>query len=229
MTMPATPSARTVSTVAWPGCPVCHAAPLAPFAEVEGRRYHRCPHCLATVMDPACRLDAAAEKQLYDLHQNRPDDPGYRRFLSRLAVPLLPHLAPGSRGLDFGCGPGPALAAMLAEQGFAMALYDPFYADDAAVLAVQYDFVTCTEAAEHFFEPRREFARLDRLLRPGGVLGVMTRLLSAEQDFARWQYRRDPSHVVFYQPATLAVLARQFGWRLALPAPDVALFFKPEA
>ena len=35
----------------------------------------------------------------------------------------------------------------------------------------------CSETAEHFREPRVEFARFDALLRPGGVLGVMTGML----------------------------------------------------
>ena len=55
--------------------------------------------------------------------------------------------------------PVPALAAMLTEAGHRMALYDPFFAPDPAPLAV-YDFVTCTEAAEHFHHPAAEFARL---------------------------------------------------------------------
>jgi len=48
-------------------------------------------------------------------------DPRYRRFLARLAEPLIAHLPKGARGLDFGCGPGPTLSLMLREAGFACA------------------------------------------------------------------------------------------------------------
>ena len=63
------------------------------------------------------------------------NDAGYRRFLSKLADPLMARLAPGARGLDYGCGPGPALAAMLREAGHEVALYDPFFAPDPAPLS----------------------------------------------------------------------------------------------
>ena len=43
------------------------------------------------------------------------------RFLGRLAEPLVERLDPGASGLDFGCGPGPALAAMLTRRGYTVA------------------------------------------------------------------------------------------------------------
>ncbi len=77
-------------------------------------------------------------------HENHLDDPGYRRFLSKLADPLLARLPAGSKGLDYGCGPGPALAAMLREAGHQVALYDPFFHPDLTPLERSYDFETCT-------------------------------------------------------------------------------------
>ena len=65
------------------------------------------------------------EKAVYDLHQNDPDDRGYRKFLSRLSAPLLQKLPPNQWGLDFGCGPGPALPDLLKAGGHRVDLYDP--------------------------------------------------------------------------------------------------------
>ena len=48
-------------------------------------------------------------------------------------------------GLDFGAGPGPALAAMMSEDGFDVAIYDPFFQPDAEALQRKYDFITSTE------------------------------------------------------------------------------------
>jgi SAM-dependent methyltransferase len=169
--------------------------------------YWRCDVCQATFLDPAQRLDAEAELAHYRLHRNDPDDPAYRGFLDRLAAPLLERLEAPSSGLDFGCGPGPALAAMLREAGHDVELYDVFFAPDPAVLLRRYDFVTCTETIEHFHDPAAEFRRLDTLLRPGGWLGLMTGMLSDGIDFRAWHYRRDPTHVVFYRRATLRYLA----------------------
>jgi len=229
--MPAVPppfSHVAASDARLPGCPVCAGGGCGHFAQVDQRDYWRCPCCEATFLDAAQRPARADETEHYRLHRNDVHDSGYRRFLSRVAVPLLGRLAPASSGLDYGCGPGPALAAMLSEAGHAMTLYDPLFRDDPSVLDRVYDFVTCTEVVEHFHRPDEEFARLDRLLRPGGCLAVMTAFLMDDEDFARWHYRRDPTHVVFYREATFRAVARRHRWRCEIPAPDVALMFKSD-
>ncbi|WP_269140150.1 class I SAM-dependent methyltransferase [Pseudothauera nasutitermitis] len=178
-------------------------------------------------LEPAQRLGRDAERAFYDTHRNAPDDPGYRRFLARIAEPLMQRLSGSAEGLDYGCGPGPALAAMLAEGGHRVACYDPYYCPDAAVLARDYDFITCTEVAEHFHDPAAEFVRLAGLLRPGGWLAVMTCFQTDDARFANWHYRRDPTHVVFYREETFAWLAGHLGWHLEVPAKDVALLRRP--
>ncbi len=198
-----------------------------PFLTVGARAYHRCPVCAVRFLDPAQRPAIAQEHAHYRTHRNAVDDPGYRRFLSRLASPLMARLAPGARGLDYGCGPGPALAAMLGEAGHAVALYDPLFAPDPAPLQHLHDFITCTEVAEHFHHPAAEFARLRALVRPGGWLAVMTCFQTEDARFAGWQYRADPTHVIFYRAATFRHMARAWNWRCAVPVKDVALFQRP--
>lgn len=210
-------------------CPVCISASVRPFMHVGGRDYLRCEACEATFLLPGQRPAAALERAEYRLHRNDADDPGYRRFLARLAEPLRARLAPAAQGLDYGCGPGPALAAMLRAAGHPMQVWDPFFAADPAPLARRYDFVTCTEVVEHFHDPAAEFARLDGLLRPGGWLGLTTCFQTDDARFAGWHYRRDPTHVVFYRAATFHVIARRFGWRCEIPARNVVLMRKPAA
>lgn len=128
---------------------------------------------VACFLDP-CHFPARdVEHAHYVHHENQLDDPGYRRFLSRLAVPLLARVPLGSRGLDYGCGPGPALAAMLREAGHRMALCDPFLHPDPESLSLVYNFVTRTESAEHFHRPAEEFDRLMALVRPSGWLAIV--------------------------------------------------------
>lgn len=208
-------------------CPLCLADDCRDFARVDGIDYLRCPRCRLTWMTPSALPSPTQERAQYDLHENDPADSGYRAFLSRLAVPLTEMLPRASRGLDFGCGPGPALAAMLGEQGHAVTVYDPLYFPDETALAVDYDFITCTEVVEHLHQPAREFALFQRLLRPGGLLGIMTCWLTDDRRFAGWHYRRDPTHVCFYRVETLEWIAAAFGWELTLPRKDVALFRKP--
>ena len=209
-------------------CPVCEHAAARPFESAGGSDYWRCDTCQATFLAPGQRLDRDAERAQYRLHRNDPDDPAYRNFLARLATPLSLRLPAHSSGLDFGCGPGPALAAMLREAGHEVALCDVFFAPDQGVLQRRYDFVSCTETVEHFHDPAAEFRRFDTLLKPGGWLGLMTGMLSAGIDFDSWHYRRDPTHVVFYQRTTLRHLAGQYGWRCEFPGRDVAMMRKPD-
>lgn len=210
-------------------CPVCDEPECRPFQIVGDRKYWRCERCQATFLDPSMLPAPEAELSEYLLHRNDPDDARYRRFLETLTKPLLERLPPGSCGLDYGCGPGPALAVMLREAGHDVALYDPFFHHDPAVLDNQYDFIACAEVIEHFHRPSEEFEKLDALLRPGGVLAVMTRFLSDDSTFAQWHYRRDPTHVVFYREQTLQRIAARFGWDCDIPCSNVALMIKPSA
>lgn len=210
-----------------PRCRLCGAAVVAFLSAPDGRNYQRCPRCAVTQLD-ARQLPLPAEEHAhYRLHQNDPADPDYRRFVARLAVPLGDQLAPRAEGLDFGCGPGSALAALLREAGHGITLYDPLFAPHSEALARDYDFVACSEVAEHLHDPAAEFARLDRLLRPGGWLAVMTCFQVDDGAFAGWHYRRDPTHVVFYREESFAWLAGHLGWRLEIPARNVVLLQKP--
>jgi SAM-dependent methyltransferase len=209
-------------------CIVCKEARAGFFANVEGLDYRRCEACQATFLNPAQRLPAKETYARYCRHQNHPEDPRYRQFLSKLARPVLKRLPTAAKGLDYGCGPGPALACMLREAGHRMSLFDLYFYPDPKPLEGRYDFITCTETVEHFHRPAEEFARFDQMLRPGGWLAIMTTFQTDDDRFASWHYRRDPTHVVFYRDATLRYIARQFGYRCEIPVSDVALMQKPD-
>lgn len=207
-------------------CPLCSCSSRF-YAEDARRNYFQCPCCDLVFADPASHLDAAAEKAVYDLHRNDPDDSGYRAFLARLLTPFKERLQPGMEGLDYGCGPGPALARMLNEAGMRIALYDPFYAPDAAVLNRTYDFVACTETVEHFRRPAEDWEQLVALLRPGAWLGVVTQLVISRERFCGWQYKNDPTHVSFYSTTVFQWLACHFRLELQQAGRDVMLLRKP--
>lgn len=193
---------------------------------IGGRDYWRCDVCGARFLDPRQRPPRQEEYRHYLHHENHPDDPRYRRFLARLADPLLERLAPDLSGLDYGCGPGPALAAMLREAGHRVDLFDPCFFPAPRPFGRSYDFITCTEVAEHFHRPAEEFDRLDLMLRPGGWLAIMTCFQTEDHLFTDWHYRRDPTHVVFYRETTLRHIAWQRDWICEIPAKDVGLMRK---
>ncbi len=188
-------------------CPLCLSD-----SQVLIDRYGQCSVCDLRFLNPEHRLPREAEKKRYEQHQNNFDDLRYRNFLNPLASAIKEHCVGSAEGLDYGAGPSPVLAQMLTLMDYDMSVYDPFFYADPKVLAKKYDFVSSSEAVEHFFYPDLEFQRLRNLLKPNGSLAIMTSLYSRNIDFESWYYRKDPTHVVFYSKLTFFWIARKYNF-----------------
>ena len=208
-------------------CPLC-LEPDAPLFFQDRRLYLRCPVCALVFVPPEHFLSAAAEKAEYDKHENSPEDPRYRTFLSRLQKPLLERLSPHSRGLDFGSGPEPTLSLMFEEADHAMRIYDPFYAADDSAWQHRYDFITASEVVEHLHDPRSELDRLWSCLEPNGLLGIMTKRVIDRAAFSRWHYKDDPTHVCFFSVETFRWQATHWQATLDVCGNDVVVFGKQD-
>lgn len=209
-----------------PSCILCKSPDTDFYYEDNIRSYYQCPKCNLVFVPPYQYLSPEEEKKRYDLHENDPLDEGYRKFLSRLMRPLNCRLAPGSQGLDFGCGPGPTLHLMLEEQGHQMNIYDPFYNKDPSVFDTNYDFITATEVVEHLHNPSEELDLLWRCLKPRGYLGIMTKMVRNRQAFRNWHYIRDETHVAFFSRNTFEWLAGRWNASLDFPENDVIILQK---
>jgi len=160
------------------------------------------------------------------LHENDVQDQGYRRFLSRLITPLLEKLDPNQKGIGFGCGPGPALSAMLEERGHRVDLYDPFYYNHLSVFHENYDFICATEVVEHLRDPHKDFIALFKMLKTGGWLGIMTKLVIDKPAFSQWHYIRDMTISVFTVAAPLNTSPQRFNAALYFAENDVIFLNK---
>lgn len=209
-------------------CPICETqiGPDELFFQDKKRPYHRCPTCALVFVPNTYHLSQEAEKAEYDKHENTIDDEGYVRFLSRLYEPLIERIDKGACGLDFGCGPGPALAHKLEQLGHQMALYDLYYYPDEAVLGRQYDFITCTEVVEHLAQPLTQIELLLGCLKTGGTLALMTKLVINQERFANWHYKNDPTHISFFSQATFEYLAQRYSLELEFIGADVIFITK---
>ncbi|MEH6468720.1 MAG: class I SAM-dependent methyltransferase [Porticoccus sp.] len=212
-------------------CPLCNANTVSDYwsdtrSGSNSRDYYQCEQCQLVFVPPWQHLPADQEKAHYDFHENSPEDNNYRQFLSRLADPLIMRLDSGAEGLDFGAGPGPTLSVILEEAGFTTSVYDIFYARDESVLEDQYDFITATEVVEHLSKPGGELARLWALLKPGGWLGLMTKMVLNKEAFSQWHYKNDPTHISFFSRETFDYLFRSWGVTAEYQANDVILVRK---
>lgn len=214
------------STLSQLPCPLCLSCDCCKYHSDRTRRYYQCRVCSLVFVPSEFYLTAEQESAHYDLHENDPTDDRYRKFLSRLFDPVAARLSPNSSGLDFGSGPGPTLSLMFAEAGHRCAIYDCFYAPEEGVLSAQYDFVTASEVVEHLHRPGEVLDQLWACVRPGGVLGIMTKIVRNQSAFTTWHYILDPTHVCFYSASTFDWLAKRWGAELTREADDVVIFEK---
>ena len=207
-------------------CPLCLARDSMFFYKDRLRDYHRCLNCYLVYVPSQFHLNSIDEKKRYDLHQNHPDDIRYRQFLNKLLSAMLPFLSKGSKGLDFGSGPGPTLPLMFAELGFSMEIFDPFYANNKEILDNVYDFVSSSETVEHFRKPKQEWELLFSLVKNNGLIGIMTQLLLNDCEFSSWYYKNDDTHICFYSKETCSWLAQRYASSVRFFKNSVVLFWK---
>lgn len=181
----------------------------------DGKEYLRCSRCELVWLAPQFRVSLEREKARYLQHNNHLEDPSYINYLARLFDQMRPFLAAHSVGLDFGCGPVKGLEFLLAKEDFSLISYDPIFFSHAKLQHHNYDFIFCSEVAEHFFNPLEGFKELDSLLKKKAILGISSHFYPVEKDaFENWNYRRDFTHVVFYSEKTVHYLANLFGWKI---------------
>ncbi len=191
-------------------CCLCQSLEVSLFQMAP---YFRCNKCYLIFKDSTLHLSSEEEKKRYDLHQNNINDPAYVNFLWPVVQQIKRNQPHSGLGLDFGCGPNPVLSQLLEKEHYQMYFYDPYYfATTLSEFKDQplrtFDFITCTEAAEHFYQPGKEFKKIFSWLKPGGHLLLMTDLYQEGQIMNTWGYARDPSHVCFFSELNLRWLAK---------------------
>lgn len=182
------------------------------FAIYRNIEYYRCINCLSVFMAPDFHPFPEREKERYESHNNDINDPGYREFVRPLVNEVFKRFPATSRGLDFGAGTGPVAASILREQGYHVELYDPFFSNDRQKLETTYDYVICCEVIEHFHDPASEFRLLRSLINPKGGLICMTQLYREDNDFKKWRYKDDETHVFFYHPKSLEWIKSEYSF-----------------
>ena len=94
------------------------------------------------------------------------------------------------------------------------------------MLSRQYDFITATEVVEHLSQPGEVLGRLWDTLKPGGWLGLMTKLVLSKEAFSQWHYKNDPTHICFFSRETFDYLCQSWGVTAEYPENDVILVRK---
>jgi len=190
-------------------CTLCNSTTREIVHPKEGSRYHICDACEFIWIDVQHLLSSADEKARYELHNNTLDNEGYvGMFETFISKTVSAYCAHGDSLLDFGCGTNPVLATLLQRHGFHVDHYDPYFFPELVYTGKQYDCITSTEVFEHIADPHTTMELFSTLLKPEGIIALMT-LFHPEGDDAcmAWWYRKDPTHIAFYTEKTIAHLA----------------------
>jgi hypothetical protein len=196
-------------------CPLCGSRG-EPFSHhrKQSRSFSLCASCGLVFQDGGLPTQEE-ERSRYELHNNSPDDPGYRKWLeSFVRKAVVPRYSSG-RILDFGSGPRPVLSEILEEKGYPVSSYDPFFSpcwpEDGP-----FSLILLCEVLEHVYEPVQAFRSLAAAAAADARLAVRTEFLpsSDPEVFAPWWYKEDITHVRFYSPSSLRILGERSGWLL---------------
>lgn len=192
-----------------PTCPLCIGTRVEQIRTQDQRVYYLCQKCALIHLVSSQHPKPEDELARYLEHHNSLKNQGYVNFLMEAINPSLTYLQPGMKALDFGCGPTPVLSQILKRDfGTDCENYDPFFYPDQP--SDPYDFIFSTEAFEHFFIPGDMLDKISGMLNKGGYLCIMTHLWNALENFERWWYRRDPTHVCFYHQHTLGYICEKW-------------------
>ena len=191
-------------------CPLC--SEINGISLLRGpvnRSFLHCENCFLIFTESKDHPSADSERDRYLTHNNCIENKGYVAFLNKAVKPAMEFIKPGMKGLDYGCGPVPVLSLILENSGLDCDNYDPLFYPDLN-REKQYDFIFAIECSEHFFYPEKEFNQIKNLLKPRGILILMTELWNNISEFKSWWYARDFTHVTFYHQETLKYISKRY-------------------
>lgn len=198
-------------------CKICGEKTEEIFSEKFNLKYYYCPECEFISKDEDSIITLEEELKIYNNHHNSIEDPRYVDFFKKFINPaIIDYCGEGKKGLDFGSGPSPVLAMILErDYNFSMDIYDFFYSPDKVYEGKKYDLITSTEVVEHLKSPMDYFRQFKEMLKDDGLLSVMTLFHPKNKDeFIKWHYMRDMSHISFYTPKTMEVIGKKIGLKV---------------
>ncbi len=190
-------------------CPLC-TNKANTFFQQNTTHFFQCTTCYGIFLDQKLRLNPVEEIVRYELHENDIEDKKYQQFVSPITSSVLTDFTKNHKGLDFGAGTGPVITKVLKDQYYQITPYDPYFHNYPDLLRHSYDYIACCEVMEHFYNPKKEFKLLKKLLKPKGKLYLMTALFDETIDFDKWYYKNDPTHVFIYHKKTIQWLKENF-------------------
>ena len=188
-------------------CPLCLNQKSELFDQDKQRRFLLCNSCDLVFVEREDLIPEDLEKKRYESHENSEEDVGYRNYLSKIANSIKGHLSSSDDGLDFGCGKTKMLEELLTPRS--VKSYDVYFHPVEELLSQKYNFIILSEVIEHLRSPRETMLFLNDCLKPQGQFFIKTKLRpESRDDFSKWFYKRDITHVQFFNERSFQEFAR---------------------
>ena len=192
-------------------CHICNKATVSFVHEKTDIKYYHCEDCEYIFKSSEVYQDFDSQKERYNLHENDEEDEGYKAYFKRFLDFTLPLVGHPKTALDFGCGRSSLLASLLEKEGVDCDYYDPIYHPATLSDSKKYELIVSTEVFEHLHHPKEVFESLLGRLEKGGFLAVQTQFHpNNTEDFKKWYYHQDPTHIVFFTAQTFKKLCEEF-------------------
>lgn len=178
------------------------------------KNFFYCKHCELIFLDKNFYVSRENEKKQYNQHNNSLENEGYvKMFTEYLNFTLKNQNI--KTVLDFGSGPTPVLAELLKRRNLHVDCYDKFYQPKKIYEDKTYDLITSTEVFEHLENPQEILHMLSEHLNVNGIISLMTLFhTNKQEDFLKWWYRRDPTHITFFTPKSIEFMANKCGLKV---------------
>ncbi len=195
-------------------CKICNTKTAAFEDKQLQKIFYHCPHCELIFLDKKFFITASDEKHQYNQHNNSLENIGYVKMFNDFLDYTLEDLHPKSV-LDFGSGPTPVLAQLISSRALHVEHFDKHFQPKKVYKNREYDLITSTEVFEHLDNPNETLKELANHLTPNGTISIMTLFhTNTQEEFLKWWYRRDPTHITFYTPKSIEIMAKNSNLKL---------------
>jgi 2-polyprenyl-3-methyl-5-hydroxy-6-metoxy-1,4-benzoquinol methylase len=141
------------------------------------------------------------------------ENQGYVQMFENFLDFFWDELTCKENALDFGSGPTPVLSEVLKKRHINVDCYDKFYQPAEIFQHKTYDLITSTEVFEHLEAPLETLTDLSTHVKSGGIVALMTLFHANDhRQFLEWWYKRDKTHITFFTPKTIRVMAEKSGF-----------------
>jgi len=197
-------------------CKICKSKSIKIIDTKTDKIYHRCQNCDYIYLNNKFHLNQENEKKHYDNHNNNLESLGYVKIFENLITDfILPQKQNIKTALDFGCGEGEVLPTLLNQKNILCDKYDLFYFPKKNYRDKKYDLITSTEVFEHLNNPLNTIKELLLHLNKNGYLLIMSAFHPSDnEDFLKWFYIKDVTHIGFFSILTFQYLAKKFNLKI---------------